>query len=105
VVSIVGSIGMIIPVMVVLINLWYTAKGKLGQIQADVGAKFVLAGSVIYLFTCIQGPAHSLPVVQRITHFSNWVVAHAHGSSRVCRVYSPGWDVLHLAENHREAYF
>ena len=78
VVSIVGSIGMIIPVMVVLINLWYTAKGKLGQIQADVGAKFVLAGSVIYLFTCIQGPAHSLPVVQRITHFSNWVVAHAH---------------------------
>ncbi len=78
VVSIVGSIGMIIPVMVVLINLWYTAKGKLGQIQADVGAKFVLAGSVIYLFTCVQGPAQSLPVVQRITHFSNWVVAHAH---------------------------
>jgi len=78
VVSITGSIGMVIPVMVVLINLWFTAKGKLGVIQQNIGAKFVFAGSVIYLFTCIQGPLQSLPQVQRLTHFNNWVVAHAH---------------------------
>jgi cytochrome c oxidase cbb3-type subunit 1/cytochrome c oxidase cbb3-type subunit I/II len=78
VVSITGSIGMVIPVMVVLINLWFTAKGKLGVIQQNIGAKFVFAGSVIYLFTCIQGPMQSLPQVQRLTHFNNWVVAHAH---------------------------
>jgi cytochrome c oxidase cbb3-type subunit 1/cytochrome c oxidase cbb3-type subunit I/II len=78
VISIVDSIGMIIPVMVVLINLWYTAKGKLGEIHADIGAKFVFTGTVIYLFTCIQGPLQSLPQIQRVTHFSNWVVAHAH---------------------------
>ncbi|MEE9529507.1 MAG: cbb3-type cytochrome c oxidase subunit I, partial [Syntrophobacteria bacterium] len=78
VVSITGSIGMIIPVMVVLINLWYTAKGKFGVIHTDIGAKFVFTGTIIYLFTCIQGPAQSLPVVQQVTHFSNWVVAHAH---------------------------
>jgi cytochrome c oxidase cbb3-type subunit 1/cytochrome c oxidase cbb3-type subunit I/II len=78
VVSITGSIGMVIPVMVVLINLWFTAKGKLGIIQQNIGAKFVFAGSIIYLFTCIQGPMQSLPQVQRLTHFNNWVVAHAH---------------------------
>ncbi len=78
VISITGSIGMIIPVMVVLINLWFTAKGKLGIIHENIGAKFVFAGSVIYLFTCIQGPMQSLPQVQRLTHFNNWVVAHAH---------------------------
>lgn len=78
VVSIVGSIGMIIPVMIVLINLWYTVKGKLGIIHENIGAKFVFTGTVIYLFTCIQGPAQSLPQVQRLTHFTNWVVAHAH---------------------------
>lgn len=78
IVSIVGSIGMIIPVMIVLINLWYTVKGKLGVIHADIGAKFVFTGTVIYLFTCIQGPIQSLPHVQRLTHFNNWVVAHAH---------------------------
>jgi cbb3-type cytochrome oxidase subunit 1 len=78
VVSITGSIGMVIPVMVVLINLWFTAKGKIGIIQQNIGAKFVFAGSIIYLFTCIQGPLQSLPQVQRLTHFNNWVVAHAH---------------------------
>ena len=78
VVSIVGSIGMVIPVLVVLINLWYTARGKLGVIHTDIGAKYVFTGTIIYLFTCIQGPAQSLPVVQKVTHFSNWVVAHAH---------------------------
>ena len=78
VVAITGSIGMVIPVLVVLINLWYTVRGKLGEIHADIGAKFVFTGTVIYLFTCIQGPLQSLPVVQRVTHFSNWVVAHAH---------------------------
>jgi cbb3-type cytochrome c oxidase subunit I len=78
VISIVDSIGMIIPVLVVLINLWYTVKGKLGEIHADIGAKFVFTGTIIYLFTCLQGPMQSLPQVQRVTHFSNWVVAHAH---------------------------
>ncbi len=78
VVSIVGSIGMVIPVMIVLINLWYTVKGKMRTIHENIGAKFVFTGTVFYLFTCIQGPIQSLPQVQRLTHFSNWVVAHAH---------------------------
>ncbi len=78
VIAIVDSIGMIIPVAIVLINLWYTVKGKLGVIHADIGAKFVFTGTVIYLLTCIQGPLQSLPQVQRVTHFSFWVVAHAH---------------------------
>jgi cytochrome c oxidase cbb3-type subunit 1/cytochrome c oxidase cbb3-type subunit I/II len=78
VVSIVGSIGMVIPVMIVLINLWYTVKGKMRAIHENIGAKFVFTGTVFYLFTCIQGPIQSLPQVQRLTHFTNWVVAHAH---------------------------
>ena len=78
VVAIVGSIGMIIPVMIVLINLWYTAKGRLAVIHENIGAKFVFTGTFIYLLTCIQGPVNSLPQVQRVTHFTNWVVAHAH---------------------------
>ncbi len=78
VVSIVGSIGMVIPVMIVLINLWYTVKGKMRAIHENIGAKFVFTGTVFYLLTCIQGPIQSLPQVQRLTHFSNWVVAHAH---------------------------
>ena len=77
-ISIVDSIAMVIPVMIVLINLWYTIKGKLGEIHADIGAKFVLTGTIYYFFVNIQGSMMALPHVQRITHFNNWVVGHAH---------------------------
>ena len=78
VVAITGSIGMIIPVMTVLVNLWLTMRGRVGNVHADIGGKFVFAGSVWYLLTCLQGPLQSLPYVQRLTHFTNWVIAHAH---------------------------
>jgi cytochrome c oxidase cbb3-type subunit 1 len=77
-ISIVDSIAMIIPVMVFLINIWYTVKGKLGEIHADIGAKFVFTGTIYYFFVNIQGSMMALPQVQRITHFNNWVVGHAH---------------------------
>jgi len=77
-ISIVDSVAMVIPVMIVLINLWYTVKGKLGDIHADIGAKFVFTGTIYYFFVNIQGSMMALPHVQRITHFNNWVVGHAH---------------------------
>ena len=78
VIAIVDSVAMVIPVMVVLINLWFTVKGKWGEIHQDIGAKFVFAGTIYYFFVNIQGSMMSLPVVQRVTHFNNWVVGHAH---------------------------
>lgn len=73
-----GSLGMFIPVMTVLVNLWLTMRGRLGYIHADVGGKFVMAGLVWYILTCIQGPLQALPTVQRVTHLNNWVIAHSH---------------------------
>ena len=78
VIAIVDSNAMVIPVMAFLINIWYTAKGKLGEIHADIGARFVFTGTIMYFFVSIQGSMMSLPDVQRVTHFNNWVIAHAH---------------------------
>ncbi len=78
VISIVDSVAMVIPVMVFLINIWYTVKGKLGLIHQDIGAKFVFTGTIMYFFVNIQGSFMALPQVQRVTHFNNWVVGHAH---------------------------
>ncbi len=61
-----------------LVNLWLTTKDSLGNFTRSVPGKFVFAGSVWYLITCIQGPIQSLPSVQRYTHFNNWVIGHAH---------------------------
>ena len=73
-----GSIAMLIPVMTVLVNLWLTMRGRLGYIHADTGGKYVMAGLLWYIMTCLQGPLQALPVVQRITHLNNWVIAHSH---------------------------
>jgi cytochrome c oxidase cbb3-type subunit 1/cytochrome c oxidase cbb3-type subunit I/II len=78
VIAIVDSVGMVIPVMVFLINIWYTAKGKLGEVHADIGAKFIFTGTIMYFFVSMQGSMMALPQVQRVTHFNNWVVGHAH---------------------------
>ena len=78
IVAITGSIGMLIPVFTVLVNLWLTMQGKLGNLHADIGGKFVFAGLVWYLLVCLQGPFQSLPSVQRITHLTNWVIGHSH---------------------------
>jgi cbb3-type cytochrome c oxidase subunit I len=78
VVAIVDSVAMIIPVMAFLINIWYTARGKLGLIHEDIGGKFVFTGTIMYFIVSIRGSMMSLPDVQRVTHFSHWVVGHAH---------------------------
>jgi cbb3-type cytochrome oxidase subunit 1 len=73
-----GSIAMIIPVFTVLVNLWLTMRGRLGLFYADIGGRFVMAGLVWYILTCTQGPIMALPIVQRVTHLSNFVIAHSH---------------------------
>ena len=78
VIAIVDSVAMVIPVMAFLINIWYTVRGKLGLVQADIGGKFVLMGTLMYFLVSIRGSMMSLPDVQRVTHFSHWVVGHAH---------------------------
>jgi cytochrome c oxidase cbb3-type subunit I len=77
-VAITGSIGMLIPVLTALSNLWLTMRGRIGTVHSDIGGKFVFAGLVWYFFVCIQGPFQALPIVQRVTHFNNWVIAHSH---------------------------
>jgi cbb3-type cytochrome c oxidase subunit I len=76
--STIDSMAMVIPVFVALGNLWLSIRGRGGKLLADPAGRFVLAGTVWYLITCVQGPIQSLPAVQRVTHFNNWVIGHSH---------------------------
>ena len=40
--------------------------------------RLVIAGTVWYVITCIQGPFQSLGVIQRVTHLNNWAIGHSH---------------------------
>lgn len=77
-ISVTHSVGMVIPVFTVLVNLWMTARGRGGWLLKDPAGRFVLAGTIWYLMVCVQGPFQSLPSIQRVTHFNNWTIGHSH---------------------------
>ena len=48
--------------MTVLVNLWLTMRGRLGDIHSDIGGKFVFAGLVWYMLDMSPGsPPGSCP--------------------------------------------
>ena len=77
-VSVIDSFSMMLPVATVLVNLWYTARGRFNEFYANPAAKLMFIGTIWYAIVCIQGPLQSLPSVQRVTHFNNWVIGHSH---------------------------
>ncbi len=78
VISIIDSVAMIVPVAVVLVNWWYTARGKFDLFLVDPAAKLMMVGAIWYAIVCIQGPLQSIAWIQRVTHFNNWVIGHSH---------------------------
>jgi len=84
-VSIVTSMMLIIPVWAVTVNFFGTAMGRWGRIaggrDADAyAAKFLLLGAVFYWFGCFQGSVEALRRIQQLTHFSDFVIGHSHGT-------------------------
>jgi len=103
-ISIVDSMAMIVPVFIVVLNIWMTARRKGDLIYKDPAGLFVMTGVVWYIITCIQGPVQALPIVQRVTHFNNWTVGHAHiamlGFAGFIAIGAM-WHILPLASNRR----
>ena len=77
-ISTVDSMFMFLPVIIVIVNLWMTWRGKGGRIFGDPAGKWIALGLFWYLIVGAQGSLQSLPEMQVITHFNNWTVGHAH---------------------------
>jgi cytochrome c oxidase cbb3-type subunit 1/cytochrome c oxidase cbb3-type subunit I/II len=77
-VSIIDSFAMIVPVATALFNIWMSMRGAVARFADSYAGRYVFAGTLWYLVTCLQGPMQSLPSVQRYTHFTNWKIGHAH---------------------------
>lgn len=76
--AVVGSMGLFIPVLTFLTNIWLTMRGNWGKIYESLPLKFVMVGTVFYFITCIQGPLQAIQGFNRLIHFTNWIVGHAH---------------------------
>lgn len=69
---------LIFVVYTVVYNFFMTMKGSWSELAGNMPLRFMTFGIFSYIITCTQGPFHALLSVQRVVHFTDWVVAHAH---------------------------
>ena len=77
-IAIVTSMLLIIPVWTVLVNFFGTMMGRWHEFGRNLPAKFLITGSIMYLFGCFQGSTEALRNVQQPTHFTDFVISHSH---------------------------
>jgi cytochrome c oxidase cbb3-type subunit I len=76
--AVVGSLGLFIPVFTFLTNIWLTMRGNWGKIYENLPLKYLIVGTIFYFITCVQGPLQAIQGFNRLIHFTNWIVGHAH---------------------------
>jgi cytochrome c oxidase cbb3-type subunit 1 len=77
-VSVVQSVMMIVPVLAVGVNQHMTVAGRFATLKYSPTLRFVVLGAVLYTFVSLQGTLEALPFFNRLVHFTQYKVAHAH---------------------------
>src|SRR5438876_4822017 len=77
-IAIVSSMMLIVPVWTVLQNFFGTMVGRWHEVGPNLPAKFLITGAILYLVGCTQGSLEALRSLQEPTHFTDFVIAHAH---------------------------
>jgi cytochrome c oxidase cbb3-type subunit 1 len=77
-VAIVGSAGMVIPVIAGTTNFLMTFKGDFKKVADSYTLPFFLVGIVFYFTGSFQGTAEAFRYTNLLWHFTDFTVAHSH---------------------------
>src|SRR5690554_48716 len=77
-VAIVGSMGMVIPVIAGTTNFLMTFKGSWHKLSSSYTLPFYLIGIIFYFTGSLQGTAEAFRFTNLIWHFTDFTVAHSH---------------------------
>ncbi|MGV9004943.1 cbb3-type cytochrome c oxidase subunit I [Flavobacterium sp.] len=77
-IAIVGSVGMVIPVVAGTTNFIMTFKGSWHKLSASYTLPFYLIGIVFYFTGSLQGTAEAFRFTNLVWHFTDFTVAHSH---------------------------
>jgi cytochrome c oxidase cbb3-type subunit 1 len=77
-VAIVGSVGMVIPVVAGTTNFFMTFKGSWSKVANSYTLPFYLVGIVFYFTGSLQGTAEAFRFTNLLWHFTDFTVAHSH---------------------------
>ncbi len=77
-VAIVGSVGMLIPVVAGTTNYLMTLRGSWSKISNSYSLPFFLVGVIYYFTGSFQGTAEAFRSTNLIWHFTDFTIAHSH---------------------------
>ncbi len=76
--AITTTIAIEVVVTTVVVNFFMTLRGKFGALRTSIPIRWFYAGAIMYFLTCFQCAFQTTWTFQKIIHFSDWVVGHAH---------------------------
>ena len=77
-IAILSSMSLLIPVFAFTVNILMTMRGSWEKFFTNIPLRFGLTAFVFYFLVNIQGSFQVIQSFNRLTHFTNFVVAHAH---------------------------
>ncbi|MEO6637044.1 MAG: cbb3-type cytochrome c oxidase subunit I [Ginsengibacter sp.] len=77
-IAIVGSVGMVIPVVAGTTNFLMTFKGSWHKLTTSYTLPFYLIGIIFYFTGSLQGTAEAFRFTNQVWHFTDFTVAHSH---------------------------
>ncbi len=76
--AIVATIAVEIVVLTVIVNFFGTLHGRSEAIRGNLALRWFYTGMIMYALTCFQCAFQVTLTFQKIIHFTDWVVGHAH---------------------------
>jgi cytochrome c oxidase cbb3-type subunit 1 len=77
-VAIVGSVGMVIPVISGTINFILTFRGSWNKVSGSYTLPFFIVGIIFYFTGSLQGTAEAFRTTNLMWHFTDFTIAHSH---------------------------
>lgn len=76
--AVMSTIAVEIVVFTVVVNFFMTLRGRGDLLRTNLPIRWFYTGMVFYFITCFQCAFHTTLTFQRLIHFTDWVVGHAH---------------------------
>jgi len=77
-VAVAESIGMILPVVAFMANIFLSMRGNWNRLLSSIPLRFVVTGWAAYILVSYQGTHQALKDINLLTHFTQYVPGHAH---------------------------
>ncbi len=76
--AVISTIAVEFVVVTVIINFFGSMWGRINMLATHMPLRWFFTGMILYGVTCFQCAIHTTLTFQKIIHFSDWVVGHAH---------------------------